>query len=101
MKQKAWKRRIAILLSFIVCFSLCGGLMPQMVNAAEVVNFTANASSKNLQRGDIVTYSVDMAQNESGVGLDLVFTYDDSVLELQETVEGEVFDGFSDLNDTT
>lgn len=101
MKQKAWKRRIAILLSFIVCFSLCGGLMPQMVNAAEVVNFTANASSKNLQRGDIVTYSVDMAQNESGTGLDLVFTYDDSVLELQETVEGEVFDGFSDLNDTT
>lgn len=101
MKRKAWNKRIAWIISFVMCLSLWNGFMPQIVNAAERVSFTADVSSKNLQRGDLVTYSVKMNQNESGTGLDLVFNYDDSVLELQETVEGDVFDGFSDLNDAT
>lgn len=101
MKRKAWNKRIAWIISFVMCLSLWNGFMPQIINAAERVSFTADVSSKNLQRGDLVTYSVKMNQNESGTGLDLVFNYDDSVLELQETVEGDVFDGFSDLNDAT
>lgn len=100
MKQKFLKKGISLVLSLIMCFSICVGFVPQTANAAEKVNFTAYASSDNLLRGDTVTYSVDMSQNVSGTGLDLLFVYDDSVLELQSTEEGVVFDGLSDLNDT-
>lgn len=101
MKNKIRKKGLALLLVLVTVFCLCGEHGAQQVKAAESVSFTADASQKELHRGDTVTYTVDMFGNQTGTGLDLVFIYDSAVLELQSTQEGTVFDGFSDLNDAT
>ncbi len=101
MKFKKFKTK-AILFIFAMVFCLCEFIVPkQSVYATEKVTFTVDVSKKQLLRGDEVIYTISMAQNESGAGLDLKFNYDSSVLELQETARGEVFNGasISDLND--
>lgn len=93
MKLKAWKKVTAVLLAFAMIFGICEAFaVKQNVLAAEKVSFTVDASTKQLYRGDTVTYTVSMAQNEAAIGLELTFKYDNSVLELQETAKGGVFD---------
>lgn len=82
--------------------TLCGAF-PQKVKAEEIVSFTVNVNKSELAKGDLVTYTVEMSQNLSGVGLDLEFIYDDTMLELQEAKIGKIFESatIGDLNDTS
>lgn len=101
MRIKNWKRKIAFALFLVMLITLCA-VLPKKAIATETVRFTANSSKSELVRGEIVTYTVDMSQNVSGAGLDLEFSYDDSILELQEITRGDIFNdaAVSDLNDT-
>lgn len=102
MRLSKLKRKIALFLSALMVFSLCGNLIPQNVKAAEQINFVVSADKTELHRGDTVVYTVDMPENNLIAGLNLKFTYDENMLELVSAEKGVVFqcNGISDLNDT-
>lgn len=77
MRLSKLKRKIALFLSALMVFSLCGNLIPQNVKAAEQINFVVSADKTELHRGDTVVYTVDMPENNLIAGLNLKFTYDE------------------------
>lgn len=102
MKLGKWKKVLAMMLSFVLILSMCLTVAPMDIIAAENVNFISSASATELQRGDTVTYKVEMSGNQTATGLTLYFNYDANMLELQSATKGAAFDGamMTDLNDT-
>ncbi len=108
MKLRDWKKQLALILSFVLLVGVCSIPATQKAFAAEKATFTVSADKTELHRGDTVTYTVSMSGNETGAGMDIIFTYDADILELQKggakegsvVFEAEKGSLFSDLNDT-
>lgn len=97
------KRILSLLLSAILVLSMCVGIIPKEVQAAEeVVNVYVKSDKNILQRGDTVTLTVGMKGNKTVTSYDMCLTYNSTNLELQgEPEKGSAFKtdgGMADIN---
>ena len=81
MKKGIWKRVMSSILTLVMVFGLSGTLNLQHVEAAEKAKITISADKTEVKRGDIITYSIDLSGNETGVGLTLRLLFDNTKIE--------------------
>ena len=98
MRKRGWKRCLSALLSAMLVFSSCFVLDAASVKAADPeVLFTVTADKTQVQRGDTVTVSVDMSGNVRGGGVEVLLSFNQTILQCAEEnlTYGPVFDELS------
>ena len=81
MKKSMWKKLMSTILALVMVLGLSGTLGFQHVDATENSGFTFLPDKTEVKRGDIVTYSIDLAKNAKIAGITAQFTFDPDVLE--------------------
>lgn len=81
MKKSMWKKLMSTILALVMVLGLSGTLGFQHVDATENSEFTFLPDKTEVKRGDIVTYSIDLAKNAKIAGITAQFTFDPDVLE--------------------
>lgn len=81
MKKSMWKKLMSTILALVMVLGLSGTLGFQHVDATENSGFTFLPNKTEVKRGDIVTYSIDLAKNAKIAGITAQFTFDPDVLE--------------------
>ena len=81
MKKSMWKKLMSTILALVMVLGLSGTLGFQHVDATENLGFTFLPDKTEVKRGDIVTYSIDLAKNAKIAGITAQFTFDPDVLE--------------------
>lgn len=81
MKKSMWKKLMSTILALVMVLGLSGTLGFQHVDATENSGFTFLPDKTEVKRGDIVTYSIDLAENAKIAGITAQFTFDPDVLE--------------------
>lgn len=81
MKKSMWKKLMSTILALVMVLGLSGILGFQHVDATENSGFTFLPDKTEVKRGDIVTYSIDLAKNAKIAGITAQFTFDPDVLE--------------------
>ena len=81
MKKSMWKKLMSTILALVMVLGLSGTLGFQHVDATENSGFTSLPDKTEVKRGDIVTYSIDLAKNAKIAGITAQFTFDPDVLE--------------------
>lgn len=76
-----WKKLMSTILALVMVLGLSGTLGFQHVDATENSGFTFLPDKTEVKRGDIVTYSIDLAKNAKIAGITAQFTFDPDVLE--------------------
>lgn len=76
-----WKKLMSTILALVMVLGLSGTLGFQHVDATENSEFTFLPDKTEVKRGDIVTYSIDLAKNAKIAGITAQFTFDPDVLE--------------------
>lgn len=82
MKKSMWKKLMSTILALVMVLGLSGTLGFQHVDATENSGFTFLPDKTEVKRGDIVTYSIDLAKNAKIAGITAQFTFDPDVLEV-------------------
>lgn len=72
---------MSTILALVMVLGLSGTLGFQHVDATENSGFTFLPDKTEVKRGDIVTYSIDLAKNAKIAGITAQFTFDPDVLE--------------------
>lgn len=88
MKKSMWKKLMSTILALVMVLGLSGTLGFQHVDASEKAKLSVSVDKTEVKRGDIITYSIDLAGNETGVGLTLRMLFDKNVLEPVEGNDG-------------
>lgn len=87
MRNCSLKRVVSFVLSLVMVLGICLMAVPSEVRAAEGGVLTINASGTHridqLQRGDTVTITAVLSDNEEASGVNFKFRYDSDILELQ------------------
>lgn len=81
MKKSMWKKLMSTILALVMVLGLSGTLGFQHVDATENSVFTFLPDKTEVKRGDVVTYSIDLAKNAKIAGITAQFTFDPDVLE--------------------
>lgn len=81
MKKSMWKKLMSTILALVMVLGLSGTLGFQHVDATENSGFSFLPDKTEVKRGDIVTYSIDLAKNAKIAGITAQFTFDPDVLE--------------------
>ncbi len=81
MKKGMWKRLMSTILTLVMVLGLSGTLSFQHVNATENSAFTFTPDKTEVKRGDVITYSIDLAKNAKIAGITAQYTFDPDVLE--------------------
>ena len=81
MKKSMWKKLMSTILALVMVLGLSGTLGFQHVDATENSVFTFLPDKTEVKRGDVITYSIDLAKNAKIAGITAQFTFDPDVLE--------------------